>query len=129
MRDRILLQGMVFFGHHGALEEERRLGQRFVVDLEIAFDAAPAAASDRLEDTIDYRVIYERLRALFEGGPSILLLERLAEQVARVALLADPRVAAVTARVTKPGVALPGPVAGAAVQVVRERADLAADAG
>ena len=29
----IELEGMVVFGHHGYLEEERRLGQRFLVDL------------------------------------------------------------------------------------------------
>ena len=41
----IELLSLVVFGHHGYLEAERRLGQRFLVDLWVDVDEA-AAASD-----------------------------------------------------------------------------------
>ena len=33
--DRIILDGMVFYGYHGVNQAERELGQRFVVDVEL----------------------------------------------------------------------------------------------
>jgi dihydroneopterin aldolase len=107
MADLLRLTGMTFYGYHGVTAEERRLGQRFVVDLELAVDLAPAAQADDLALTVDYRPIYERLRALVEGPPC-RLLETLAERVAAVALAAHPAVQAVVATVHKPGAPIPG---------------------
>jgi hypothetical protein len=44
-RDKIILKGLVFFGHHGVHSAERQLGQRFVVDAELAVDLALAGAA------------------------------------------------------------------------------------
>ena len=63
----IELAGLVVFGRHGYLEEERRLGQRFLVDLWADLDE-DATASDRLEDTVDYRRLAEVVQDVF-GGP------------------------------------------------------------
>ena len=56
--DRILLEGMVFFGRHGVLQSERELGQRFVVDLELRLELRPAGLSDDLMRTADYSSVY-----------------------------------------------------------------------
>ena len=37
-QDRIILEGMEFYAYHGAMPEENRLGQRFVVDLILTLD-------------------------------------------------------------------------------------------
>ena len=50
----IELRSLVVSGRHGYLEEERRIGQRFLVDLWVDVDET-ASASDRIEDTVDYR--------------------------------------------------------------------------
>ena len=42
--DNIKLTGMEFFGYHGALAEENKLGQRFLVDLELYLDLHQAGA-------------------------------------------------------------------------------------
>ncbi|MBI4312116.1 MAG: dihydroneopterin aldolase, partial [Chloroflexi bacterium] len=44
--DSILLEGMAFYGYHGVNPEERALGQRFVVDLQVYLDLSRAGASD-----------------------------------------------------------------------------------
>ena len=51
----IELRGLEVHGFHGVLEEERRVGQRFLVDLELEPVDDVAAATDRIEDAVDYR--------------------------------------------------------------------------
>src|SRR5439155_16877726 len=46
--DRILLDGMVFYGYHGTLPAERELGQRFVVDVALHCDLRAAGLADDL---------------------------------------------------------------------------------
>lgn len=119
MTDRIVLAGLRFFGYHGALPEERARGQEFVVDVEVEADLAAAGRSDALEDTVDYREVYEAARAVTTGTPR-QLLEAVAEEIAgRVLALA--RVDAVTVRVRKPRAPLPGPLDSSAVEVRRSR--------
>lgn len=115
----IELAGMVVFGHHGYLEEERRLGQRFLVDLEADVQDA-AAASDRIEDTVDYRRLAAVVREVF-AGPERLLLEGLAGAIAEAALARFPEVCRIRVRVRKPDVVLDPPVDYAAVAVERRR--------
>ena len=53
----IELYGIVLHGYHGVLEEERRDGQRFLVDVELDLEHEQAARSDGIEDAVDYREI------------------------------------------------------------------------
>ena len=120
MSDKIILEGMAFYGYHGAREEERRLGQRFLVDVELTADLAPAGKSDRLDDTLDYGEAYKVVRAVLEG-PSKNLLEALAEEVAGRLLDALPA-QAVRVRIKKPGVPIKGAIlAHSAVEIYRHR--------
>jgi dihydroneopterin aldolase len=118
----IELVGLVVFGHHGFLEEERRLGQRFLVDLWAEVDEA-ATASDLIEDTVDYRRLAGIVREVF-SGPSRLLLEGLAGAVADGILERFQGVERVRVRVRKPDVVLDPPVDHAAVIVERSRKEV-----
>ena len=53
------LEGMEFRAHHGCLERERVAGNDFVVDFRGEMDMSAAAQSDRLEDAVNYALIYE----------------------------------------------------------------------
>lgn len=119
MLDRIVLSGMRFFGYHGALPAERERGQEFIVDVEVEADLAPAGRSDALEETVDYRAVYEAARAVTTGPPKNLL-EAVAEEIAG-RVLALERAQAVTVRVRKRHVPLPGPLDSSAVEVRRTR--------
>jgi dihydroneopterin aldolase len=79
--DRILMEGMTFFGHHGVYPYERELGTHFTVDVELELDLGAAGASDRLEDTVDYRDAYRLVREVVEGEPCHLV-EAVAERAA-----------------------------------------------
>ncbi|MBA2641308.1 MAG: dihydroneopterin aldolase [Actinobacteria bacterium] len=115
----IELLGLAVFGHHGYLEEERRLGQRFLVDLWVELDE-DATSSDRIDETVDYRRLADVVRDVFTG-PSKLLLEGLAGAVADEVMERFDPVLHVRVRVRKPDVVLDPPVEHAAVIVVRER--------
>jgi dihydroneopterin aldolase len=115
----IELQSLVLFGHHGYLEEERQLGQRFLVDLWADVDDE-AASSDDIDETVDYRYLAALVREVF-AGPELLLLEGLAGKVADGVLERFPLVKLVRVRVRKPDVVLDPPVEHAAVIVERTR--------
>src|SRR5437588_9710854 len=97
--DRLLLEGMVFFGRHGALPAERELGARFTVDVELGLDLRAAGRSDLAGDTVDYSRAYEVVREVVEGEPRTLL-ESVAERIATRLLELD-RVERATVRVRK----------------------------
>ena len=97
--DRILLEGMRFFAHHGDLAAERELGSHLLVDVEIWADLSAPARSDSLHDTVDYVHCFEVVREVVETR-QYHLLEALADAVA-TALLDDRRVQSARVRVAK----------------------------
>ncbi len=106
--DKILLKNMMFYAFHGVYEYERTIGQRFYVDVEYEVDTRSAGKSDNLNDTIDYTAIYACIKKITETK-QFQLLEALAEHIA-AEILALNSIAAVTVRVRKPAVPLPGQV-------------------
>ena len=118
--DRIVLEGMQFYGYHGVNPEERTLGQAYVVDLEVELDLSPAGASDRLEDTVSYPRLYRAVQSVVEGQ-SKNLLETTAHQIV-TKVLAEFPVDAVQVRVKKPRPPVRGSVIDyAAVDIYRSR--------
>ena len=98
--DRIILEGMQFYGFHGVNPEERTLGQSYLVDLAVELDLRLAGGSDRLEDTVSYTSLYQTVQGVMEGE-SRSLLETTAQAIAD-RVLAEFPVAAVQVRVKKP---------------------------
>ena len=119
--DRILLEGMIFYGYHGVLPAERDLGQRFVVDIELGCDLRPAGRSDDLSKTVDYGEVYRQARSITEGEP-VNLIETVAERISSAILGRHEAVESVRVKVAKPEVRLEDTVlSGSAVEVVRRR--------
>ena len=67
----------------GIYDWERRIRQVVALDLEMAFDNRKPAASDRIEDTLNYKAVSKRLIALVESS-SFQLVETLAERCAEI---------------------------------------------
>ena len=118
--DRIVLEGMQFYGFHGVNAEEKSLGQPYVVDLAVEMDLSIPGKSDRLEDTVSYTHLYRSVRKVIEGE-SRNLLEAAAENVA-VRILDEFPVKAVQVRVKKPRPPIKGSfVENAVVEIYRVR--------
>jgi len=79
--DRIFIHGLRVETVIGVFDWERQVRQTVVIDLELGCDCARAAASDRLEDTLDYKGLSRRV-AEFVGEAGCGLVETLAERVA-----------------------------------------------
>ena len=118
--DRIIMEGMQFYGFHGVNVEERSLGQSYVVDLAVEMDLGVPGRSDRLEDTVSYTHLYRSVQKVLEGE-SKNLLEATAEAVAGRILEEFP-VDAVQVRVKKPRPPIKGSfVENAVVEIYRIR--------
>ena len=115
----IELRSIELFGFHGVLEHERREGQRFLVDVELDYENEAAAASDRIEDAIDYREVVAAVVEVSDGR-AYHLLEAFATAIAETLVARFP-VTRVRVRVRKPDVILTQPVDHAAVVVERRR--------
>jgi dihydroneopterin aldolase len=67
----------------GIFEWERSTRQLVAIDLEMAADTARAAATDSIDDALDYKAISKRLID-FVSSSSFRLVETLAEEIARI---------------------------------------------
>ncbi|HET9483463.1 MAG TPA: dihydroneopterin aldolase [Xanthomonadales bacterium] len=69
----------------GIYDWERNIRQTVALDLEMAFDNTVPAASDRIDDTLDYKRVSKRLIA-FVGESRFELVETLAERCAEIVM-------------------------------------------
>ena len=93
------LEGMEFRAHHGCLERERVAGNDFVVDFRGEVDMSAAAQSDRLEDAVNYALIYE-IVAEEMAKPSDLL-EHVAGRIVKSVAEQFPEFISFSVRVSK----------------------------
>jgi dihydroneopterin aldolase len=117
--DRLLLEDVRFFGHHGVSKAEQAVGVWFSVDCELALDLAAPAASDDLATTVDYSAVARRIVEIGTGR-RVNLLERLAALIVE-ALLREFPTRQVRVRVRKLAAPLDGLVGTPAVELTRER--------
>ena len=85
----------------GIWDWERKIRQTVSIDLEMAADIRKAAASDSVEDTLNYKSVAKRLQQ-FVGDSSFQLVETLAEKVAEI-VINEFDVPWVRVRLNKPG--------------------------
>ncbi len=69
----------------GVYRWEREMKQTLVIDLELGTDIRPAAKSDAIADTLNYKNIADRVTA-FVDASRYQLIEALAEAVAKLVL-------------------------------------------
>lgn len=118
--DKIYIHDMEFYGYHGVLPEENKLGQRFRVSIMLGLDLKRAGETDRLEETVSYADVYACVKKIVEGQP-FKLLEAVAEKLAASILALYEKVAEVTVKVTKPDPPIPGHYKSVAVEITRRR--------
>ncbi len=85
MKDRIIIQDLRLSAIVGVNRWEKAAPQIVAVDLEIAAEAAKAAATDRIADTIDYKRLSRDVAELAASQP-FELVETLAEAIATLVL-------------------------------------------
>jgi len=81
--DVIFLSGLTTECIIGIWDWERRVKQKIVIDLEMGADIRRAAATDAIEDTLDYKRVAKRLLA-FVSESQFQLVETLTERIAQI---------------------------------------------
>jgi dihydroneopterin aldolase len=121
--DRIALQGIDVYAHHGVHPAERELGQRFVIDVELWTDLSASADQDALRHALDYTAVH---RSVCETAAttSFQLIEALALQICEGLLRGFP-VEKVSVRVQKPNPPIPNFLGQVSVTLERDRSWLA----
>lgn len=75
----IEIEEMEFYAYHGHYEEERVVGNRFLLDLKIVGGCDKAAHSDRIQDALNYQTAYKVIRAQMQEKSH--LLENIAKRI------------------------------------------------
>jgi dihydroneopterin aldolase len=83
--DIIFLGGLEIPTIIGIYDWERETRQNIILDIEMAYDIKKAAASDSIEDTLDYKAVSKRIIAFVENS-RFFLVEKLAEEIAALIL-------------------------------------------
>jgi 7,8-dihydroneopterin aldolase/epimerase/oxygenase len=87
--DIIFLRGLKIETIIGIYDWERRIRQTILLDLEMGTDVRRAAATDSINDALDYKALSKRVTAFVEGS-EFFLVETLAEGIAGVILQEFP---------------------------------------
>jgi len=99
--DKIFLQDLRVEAVIGIWEWERRIRQTVSLDLELATDVRHAAATDAIDDALDYKSIAKRIARVVEES-EFRLVETLAETLARI-VITEFGVTWLKLSVSKPG--------------------------
>lgn len=118
--DKIIMKNLQFYGYHGLLPEENKLGQRFNVDVELYVDLKQAGTSDKMEDSIHYGHAYDVVQATVEGEVKNLI-EAVAEEVANKLFSNFASLQACMVKVVKPDPPIRGHYESVAVEIFREK--------
>lgn len=81
METKIRLKNIQLFGYHGVADAEKKLGQRFEIDVEVRVDIDDAIQGDTFKKTIDYSEIYQDVVKVFNSH-KFNLIESLAKDIA-----------------------------------------------
>ncbi|WP_421872389.1 dihydroneopterin aldolase [Marinoscillum sp.] len=96
---KVSLEGMEFYARHGYYEEERKIGNKYSVDVTLDVDFSEAAMADKLEGTVNYERVYEVIAEVMNIDAQ--LLEHLAGKIIRQLKEEFPQVNLVEVKVSK----------------------------
>jgi 7,8-dihydroneopterin aldolase/epimerase/oxygenase len=120
MSDTIFVNGLLVHGHHGVMAHEEKVGQRFVIDLELAIDLAEAGRSDKLADTVSYSAVVDTATRAFTRD-SFRLVEAAAAAVADALIAGFPQVISVRVTLHKPHAPIAAIFNDVGVSILRKR--------
>ncbi len=98
---RLTITGAEYYGYHGVRKEERSLGGRYQVDVDIIYDASKAVMSDDVSDTLNYEEVLFRIREHMNGDEPYDLIETLTFDIASSIIDTFSIAQSVTVRVRK----------------------------
>lgn len=117
--EKIYINNLEFIGFHGVFPEEKKLGQKFLVSLELTVDTREAGKTEDLTKSVHYGLVAQDVEKLFLEK-SIDLIETCAENIAEMVLKKYELVKEVKVIVKKPWAPLQMHFENVAVEITRK---------
>ena len=120
MNSYIFLDNVRFFAYHGVGQQEREVGNEFVINLKLKVDIAHAAETDDVTHTVSYADVYENVKAEMEIPSK--LLEHVCGRIIKRLFRTFPTVKAIELKLAKRNPPMGADLDAAGVEVQCERA-------
>ncbi|MBZ9608575.1 2-amino-4-hydroxy-6-hydroxymethyldihydropteridine diphosphokinase [Clostridium estertheticum] len=117
--DKMYIKDLEVYGHHGVFKEEKTLGQRFLISLELFLSLREAGITDDLTKTVHYGELCQLVEEEF-NKESYDLIEKATEKLAEFILLKYDLVQRVKVKIKKPWAPIGKPLQYAAVEIDRK---------
>ena len=118
--DKIYLKDIEIFANHGVFQEEKNLGQKFLLTLELSLDIKEAASTYDLSKSVHYGELCHKVIDVFQEE-TLDLIESVVNKVANFILDNYPMVKSVKVLLKKPWAPIGRHLDYAAVEITRER--------
>lgn len=116
---KISLENMEFYAFHGCMEHENTLGNTFLVTVVVDLDTSLAGKTDKLEDALNYQLIYNVVAGEMEKQSN--LIEHVAHRIIAKIMAEFVTVTAVDVRLTKKNPPLGAKVGSVTIQLEKSR--------
>lgn len=114
---RIDLEGVEFRAYHGCYDLERKVGNRFVVDLELTAELGRVAEDDDVGHAVNYLKVYETVREVMDIEQKTI--ERVSQNIIDTLYERFPAIVHVRCKVAKMAPPLGGKVRSVSVTLER----------
>lgn len=117
--DKMYIENLQIYGFHGVNQQEKDLGQRFIISAELFLDLREAGDSDNLNKTVNYAELCFEIEEQFTKQ-KYDLIESTVEKLAEFILLKHEIIERIKLKVKKPWAPIGKPVEYVAVEVDRK---------
>jgi len=114
LRQKVALEGIRFFSHHGFYPEEQLTGNDFIVDIVTEMNA-DGTSTDELPDTVNYERLF--FIASEETKNTSKLIETVAHRILQKIQQEFPGLLLIEVSIRKPGLPMQGQIRNALVQL------------
>ena len=97
--DKIYLKNIKIYAYHGCMEEEKKIGSDYLVNLIVHADLSLSCDSDELKDTVDYVALLDIVKSQMKMRAN--LLENVADRVVNKIISKFPSVRKAVVKISK----------------------------
>ena len=115
----IRIEQMEFYSFHGCFEEERIVGNRFIVDLDMETDMSRACETDHIDDALNYQTAYDLIKE--EMKTKSYLLEHIACRILDTLFRNFPQLEKASVEVSKMNPPMGGKIKSVSVEISRSK--------
>lgn len=122
MVDKISLKNIQIFAYHGVFEEEQKLGQKFIISVDLFANLSKIGTTDSLDDGLCYAKVIDQI-VTFCTKNRFNTLEGLSHALGKYLFLTNKMIENIQIKVDKPNAPVNHPIDTISVEIQRKRSD------